>query len=73
MSDSLLYVPCASKRLSEAQPCIITLVIIDAVAIIYFFSCPMACGIFLDWGLNPYPLHWRWILNHSTTREVPLL
>ena len=23
------------------------------------FSCPMACGIFLDQGLNPYPLHWQ--------------
>ena len=22
-------------------------------------SCPAACGIFLDWGLNTCPLHWR--------------
>ena len=22
-------------------------------------SCPMACGIFLEQGLNPHPLHWR--------------
>ena len=23
------------------------------------FSCPVACGIFLDQGLNPFPLHWQ--------------
>ena len=22
-------------------------------------SCPVACGIFLDLGLNPCPLHWQ--------------
>ena len=22
-------------------------------------SCPMACGIFLDQGSNPCPLHWQ--------------
>ena len=22
-------------------------------------SCPTACGIFLDQGLNPRPLHWQ--------------
>ena len=31
-----------------------------------------ACGIFLDQGSNPCPLHWRWILNHCATRKVPL-
>ena len=49
-------------------------------------SCSVACGIFPDQGSNPCPLHWqadsqplrhqgspgRWILNHCTTREVPL-
>ena len=34
-------------------------------------SCSTACGIFLDQGSNPCPLHWRRILNHCTTREVP--
>ena len=32
-------------------------------------SCPEACGIFPDQGLNPCPLHW-WILKHWTIREV---
>ena len=49
-------------------------------------SCSTACGIFRDQGSNPCPLHWRAdsqplrhqgsprrILNHCTTREVPIL
>ena len=35
------------------------------------FRCPSACAIFQDPGSNPCPLHWRQILNHWTTREVP--
>ena len=30
-------------------------------------SCPKACGIFLDRGLNPCTLHCRQIRNHWTT------
>ena len=26
------------------------------------FSCPVACGIFLDQRSNPYPLHWQAVL-----------
>ena len=33
--------------------------------------CPMACGIFPDQGLNPFPLHWQAIPNCWTTWEVP--
>ena len=36
-------------------------------------SCSMACGIFPDQGWNPGPLPWRWILNHQTMKEVPLI
>ena len=32
-------------------------------------SCPAACGIFPDQGLNPCPLQWE-TLNRWTTREV---
>ena len=32
----------------------------------------MACGIFPDQGSNLIPFIGRWILNHWTTREVPL-
>ena len=34
-------------------------------------SCSVACGIFLDQGLNPCPLHLWQILNHCTTKEAP--
>ena len=30
-----------------------------SVAVACRLSCPMACGIFLDQGLNPCPLHWQ--------------
>ena len=33
-------------------------------------SCPMARGIFLDQGLNPYPLNWQTDVNHWASREV---
>ena len=39
-----------------------------SVIVAHGLSCPTACGIFLDQGLNPCPLHW--LLNHETTREV---
>ena len=32
-------------------------------------SCSMTCGIFLDQGWNPCPLHWR-TLTHCAPREV---
>ena len=34
-------------------------------------SCPTACGVFPDQGLNPCPCSGRWFFNPSTTREVP--
>ena len=30
----------------------------DSVVVAYRLGCPTACGIFLDQGLNPCPLHW---------------
>ena len=33
-------------------------------------SCRTACGVVLDQGSNPCPLHWQVIPNHWTTREV---
>ena len=30
-----------------------------SVVVVYGFSCPVACGIFLDQGSNPCPLHSR--------------
>ena len=41
-----------------------------SVVSLHGFSCPSACGIFLDQGSIPCALHWR-ILNCWTTREVP--
>ena len=36
-------------------------------------SCSVACGIFLDQGLNPCPLHWQAdSYNHCATREAPM-
>ena len=30
-----------------------------SAAVAHRLSCSMACGIFLDQGLNPCPLHWQ--------------
>ena len=35
-------------------------------------GCSAACGMFLDQGWNPYPLHWQKDSLHCPTREVPL-
>ena len=38
----------------------------------YGLSCPSACGILVPQpGVRPCPVHWKWILNHCTNREVP--
>ena len=29
------------------------------VVVVHRLSCPVACGIFLDQGLSPCPLHWQ--------------
>ena len=42
----------------------------SSVVATHGLSCPGACGIFPDQGLNPCPLQWQGILNHWTTREV---
>ena len=39
-----------------------------SVVVAHGLRCSSACGIFLDQGWNPCPLHC--ILNHWTTREV---
>ena len=41
-----------------------------SVFAVHGLNCSMAWGIFPDQELNPCPLHWQWILNHWTTREV---
>ena len=30
-----------------------------SVVVVHGLSCPVACGIFLDQGLNLWPLHWQ--------------
>ena len=30
-----------------------------SVFVVHGLSCSAACGVFLDQGLNPYPLHWQ--------------
>ena len=32
---------------------------VDSVVEMHGFSCPMTCGILLDQGSNPCPLHWQ--------------
>ena len=41
-----------------------------SVVVAHRLSCSVACGIFLDWGLNQCPSVGRQILNHWITREV---
>ena len=45
-----------------------------SAAVAHGLACSMAHGVFLDQGSNPCPLHWQAeILNHCTSREVPIL
>ena len=30
-----------------------------SAVLVHSLSFPVVCGIFLDWGLNPCPLHWQ--------------
>ena len=39
---------------------------------VHGLSCPAACGIFPNQGSNPCPHIGRWILNHQTTKKVPI-
>ena len=32
---------------------------VGSVVVTHRLSCPLACGIVLDQGLNPCPLHWQ--------------
>ena len=41
-----------------------------SVAVAHGLCCSLACGIFLDQGLNPWPLNGRQILNHWATKET---
>ena len=41
-----------------------------SVVIAHGLSCSMVCGIFLDQGSNPCPLHWQVIVIYRTTREA---
>ena len=35
------------------------LIVVASVVVGHGLSCPVACGIFSDQGLNPCPLHWQ--------------
>ena len=39
--------------------CLQTLKTTDSVVVVHRLSCSVACGTFLDLGLNLYLLHWR--------------
>ena len=41
-----------------------------SVTVMHRLSCPTACRIFLDQGLNLFPCFGRQILSHWITREV---
>ena len=41
----------------------------DVVAAVLRLRCSQACGIPLDQGLNPHPLHWQVDCNQWTTGE----
>ena len=32
---------------------------VGSVVVVHGLSCPEVCGIFLDHGSNPCPLHWQ--------------
>ena len=41
---------------------------------VHGLSCPEVCGIFLDRGLNPCPVHWQAVPNHLDPRgRVPVV
>ena len=40
------------------------------VVVVHRLSCPMACGIFLEQGSSPCPLHWQGDSKPLDTREV---
>ena len=48
------------------------LLILLASLVAHRLSCPVGCGIFLDKGSNRCLCIGRQILNHWTTREVPI-
>ena len=41
-----------------------------SISVVLGLSCLATCGILPVHGLNPYPLHWKTILNLWTTRKV---
>ena len=41
-----------------------------SVVVVQGLSCSATCGIFLDQGSNPRPLHCKGILNCWTTKEA---
>ena len=44
-----------------------------SVVVVQGFSCSMACGIFLDQGSNPCPLHWQMDSNPLYHQGSPIL
>ena len=47
-----------------------------SVVVMLGLSCPVACGIFLDQGSNPYTLHWQadnYPLYHQRSLTLPFL
>ena len=41
------------------------------VVVVHELSCSAACEIFLDQGLNPYPLHWQGISLPLSHQKCP--
>ena len=54
---SLAVVSLVAELSSRVLPSVVTAQ--DSVVVVYQLSCPAACGIFLDQGSNPCPLHWQ--------------
>ena len=45
---------------------------LEALVVVYWLSCPAACGIFLDQGWNLCPLHWQADSQTLDNQESPL-
>ena len=47
--------------------------LIGSVVVVHGLSCPMACGIFPDQGLNPCPLQWEYRVLTTEPPRTPLV
>ena len=65
---------CGLQQLQHAGSVVVACGLQSAgsVVVAQRLSCSATCGIFLDEGSNPCPLHWQANLNDCATREVPV-